>query len=77
MNNRIPKNSILTLNPYKYYGTWVFDDAATGLVREAFVQGIPQILEKALLDAGIRWRRLRRVAVLFSARTASPMRKLF
>ena len=49
----VPKNSILTLNPYKYYGTWVFDDAATGLVREAFVQGIPQILEKALNDAGI------------------------
>ena len=53
MKNRIPQNSILTLNPYKYHGTWVFDDAATGLVREAFVQGIPQILENALFDAGI------------------------
>lgn len=49
----VPTNSILTLYPYKSYGTWVFDDAATGLVREAFVQGIPEILEKALEDAGI------------------------
>lgn len=35
----------MVLYPYLHYGTWVFDDEATGLVREAFVMGIPAILE--------------------------------
>ena len=49
----VNSNSILVLHPYKYYGTWVFDDDRTGLVREAFVSGIPEILEKCLEDNGI------------------------
>jgi len=39
------KNSIMVLNPYCYEGTWVFDDDKTGLVREAFVAGVPEIFE--------------------------------
>lgn len=41
-------NSIMVLKPYKYLGTWVFDDPATGLVKEAFVAGVPEILEGLL-----------------------------
>jgi hypothetical protein len=44
----MPENSIMVLKPYLYEGTWVFDDAATGLVREAFVAGVPDILESLL-----------------------------
>jgi hypothetical protein len=49
----VNSNSILVLHPYKYYGTWVFDDDRTGLVREAFVSGIPEILEETLTKNGI------------------------
>ena len=38
-------NSILVLSPYRWNGIWVFDDPRTGLVREAFVAGIPEILQ--------------------------------
>jgi hypothetical protein len=48
-----PTNAILVLHPYNYYGAWVFDDDRVGLVREPFVNGIPEILEDALADAGI------------------------
>lgn len=49
----VNSNSILVLHPYKYYGTWVFDDDRTGLVREAFVSGIPEILEETLEKNGV------------------------
>ena len=38
----------MILKPYKYLGTWVFDDEATGLNKEAFVAGVPEILEGLL-----------------------------
>lgn len=40
-------NSIMILRPYKYEGQWVFDDANTGLFREAFVGGTDAILDLA------------------------------
>jgi len=46
-------NSIMVLKPYKYLGTWVFDDSSTGLVKEAFVAGVPEILEGLLASNGI------------------------
>jgi len=46
-------NSIMVLKPYKYLGTWVFDDESTGLVKEAFVAGVPEILEGLLNANGI------------------------
>jgi hypothetical protein len=46
-------NSIMVLKPYKYLGTWVFDDPSTGLVKEAFVAGVPEILEGLLAANGI------------------------
>lgn len=39
-------NSILILQPYRYAGTWVFDDANTGLVQEPFVEGIPEMMDE-------------------------------
>jgi hypothetical protein len=38
-------NSIMVLTPYRYNGLWVFDDKNTGLVREALIAGVPEILE--------------------------------
>lgn len=38
-------NSIMVLSPYNWNGIWVFDDARTGLVKEALVAGVPEILE--------------------------------
>ncbi len=46
-------NSLMILRPYLDAGMWVFDDPATGLVREPFVQGVPEIIEDALGRAGI------------------------
>ena len=42
--NTVPDNSILTLKPYWYNGTWVFDDASVNLSKEAFVAGIPEMI---------------------------------
>ncbi len=39
-------NSILILQPYRHAGTWVFDDANTGLVQEPFVEGIPEMINE-------------------------------
>ena len=43
-------NSILVIHPYKYEGTWVFDDARVGLDKEPFVAGIPEIIDAAVKD---------------------------
>ncbi len=41
-------NSILVIHPYKNHGVWVFDDPETGLVKEPFVAGMPEIIETIL-----------------------------
>lgn len=50
----IPKepdgNSIFIIEPYKSAGTWVFDDPDVGLVREPFVSGIPEMIDKLVED---------------------------
>ena len=43
-------NSILVIAPYRYKGTWVFDDESVGLVREPFVEGVPQIIDYLVCD---------------------------
>lgn len=40
-----PANAIMVIMPYRYAGTWVFDDARAGLVREAFVAGAPEMID--------------------------------
>jgi hypothetical protein len=39
-------NSIFVIAPYKFEGTWVFDDLRVGLIREAFVSGADLILDR-------------------------------
>ena len=45
-----PSNSILVLEPYRYAGTWVFDDPRVGLKGEPFVSGIPELIDKIVAD---------------------------
>jgi hypothetical protein len=39
-------NAIMVIRPYRYSGTWVFDDPAVGLVREPFVSGVPEMIDR-------------------------------
>ncbi len=45
-----PANSIMVLAPYRYHGTWAFDDPDVGLVREPFVAGIPEMIDTLVAD---------------------------
>jgi hypothetical protein len=45
-----PSNSLMVIVPYEYGGTWVFDDPATGLVREPFVAGVPEMINVLVQD---------------------------
>lgn len=36
---------IKVIAPYKFKGQWVFDDAATGLMRESFVAGADDVIQ--------------------------------
>ena len=47
---RPPQNAILVIAPYKYNGTWVFDDSRFGLVREPFVAGVPEMIDALVAD---------------------------
>lgn len=40
----------MTLYPYRYYDAWVFDDPTTGLVREPFVSGADDIIDKMVAN---------------------------
>lgn len=40
-----PANAIMVIAPYRYQGTWVFDDRTVGLVKEPFVAGIPEMID--------------------------------
>jgi hypothetical protein len=44
-------NALFVIQPYRWNGTWVFDDAAVELEREPFVAGMPEIIDQAV--AGI------------------------
>jgi hypothetical protein len=46
-------NQIFTIRPYQWNGIWVFDDPARGLIREALVAGVPELIQKATQLAGI------------------------
>ena len=45
-----PQNAIMVIAPYRYEGTWVFDDPSTGLRRERFVAGIPEMIDRMVKD---------------------------
>lgn len=46
----VRNNRIKVIQPYRAKGTWVFDDAATGLRGEPFVQGIPEMIDRLVED---------------------------
>ena len=43
-------NAMFAIRPYKTEGIWAFDDTSRGLVREPFVFGIPELIEKFTED---------------------------
>jgi hypothetical protein len=43
-------NALMIIAPYKYQGTWVFDDPAVGLSREPFISGIDTMIDKAVAN---------------------------
>ena len=43
-------NSIIVIFPYIYQDTWVFDDEQVGLVKEPFVEGMPEIINIFVKD---------------------------
>lgn len=45
-----PGNAIMVIAPYRYNGTWVFDDEAVGLRREPFVAGVPEMIDALVKD---------------------------
>jgi hypothetical protein len=45
-----PANSIMVIAPYRFNGTWVFDDPRSGLVREPFVAGVPEMIDVLVSD---------------------------
>jgi hypothetical protein len=44
------ENAIMVIAPYRDKGTWVFDDAAAGLVQEPFVAGVPEMIDLLVKD---------------------------
>jgi hypothetical protein len=43
-------NSIIAIHPYKFHGTWVFDDPEVGLRQEPFISGADVIIERLVSD---------------------------
>lgn len=43
-------NSIMVIHPYKFDGTWVFDDPKVGLVQEPFVAGADRLIDQMVAD---------------------------
>ncbi len=40
----------MVIAPYRYNGTWVFDDSQAGLVREPFVAGVPEMINALVAE---------------------------
>ena len=45
-----PMNAILVIAPYKYHGSWVFDDPSVGLNKEPFIAGIDTMIDCLVAD---------------------------
>jgi hypothetical protein len=43
-------NTLFVIQPYRWNGMWVFDDPRVGLVREPFVAGMPEIIDRAVQE---------------------------
>ena len=42
------QNGVFSIRPYRWQSMWVFDDERVGLVKEPFVMGIPDIIDRAV-----------------------------
>ena len=47
-------NSLLVINPYYDRGSWVFDDEITDLVKEPFIAGMPEMIERLIEKNDVR-----------------------
>jgi hypothetical protein len=43
-------DTVLVIEPYRHMGAWVFDDPATGLIREPFVAGTTEMIDRLAAD---------------------------
>jgi hypothetical protein len=43
-------NALIVIHPYKHLGMWVFDDEATGLIKEPFVAGADKVIDAMVCD---------------------------
>ena len=43
-------NAMMILYPFWHVHTWVFDDAAVGLLHEPFVFGVPEMIDQLVAD---------------------------
>jgi hypothetical protein len=43
-------NTIKVIAPYRYLGTWVFDDSRVGLVQEPFISGADTLIDHAVAN---------------------------
>ncbi len=43
-------NRMLAIHPYKHEGLWVFDDEDAGLVKEPFVAGADEIIDRMVAE---------------------------
>ena len=46
-------NSIFVIMPYQWFGSWVFDDPEKGLMREPFVLGMGEMIDRITTEQGI------------------------
>lgn len=46
-------NALFVIMPYKWFGTWVFDDPEKGLMREPFVLGIGEMIDRFVSEQEI------------------------
>ncbi len=67
-------NAVHVISPYRSGGAWVFDDPARGLVREAFVSGADDWMER--MAASVPGGRARGFTLLFSSRPFPGARRL-
>jgi hypothetical protein len=42
--------TVFAIEPYRHEGAWVFDDPNTGLVKEPFVAGVTEMIDRLVRD---------------------------
>jgi hypothetical protein len=50
ISNEAMQNSIFLIVPYRYAGTWVFDDAPRGLQKEPFISGADTMIDRLVAN---------------------------